>query len=307
MDEGKILLVNLSKWKIWEDNASMIGSFLVTKIQIDAMWRANISFKKRKTFYLYIDEFQNFATDSFENILSEARKYKLSLIIANQYISQIQDNIKNAIFGNVWTIISFGLWYEDAEMIYKQFKKTISSTDFLSLPKFKAYIKLMIDGVVSDPFSMKTFPLPEPENWPEIKEKVIKQTRQRYTIKKDDIEKLIQIWVEKKFSLVDKAVEKAKGEFWWRLTDAIRWKIINSVGELKKWVWYNWIVKLKYNYGLFVVLNWWNVEWLLHKKKIKVPDWIKWKDLYQIWDKIEVKFDILKKIDWKEILEFTQI
>ncbi len=89
MDEGKILLVNLSKWKIWEDNASMIGSFLVTKLTIEAMARANIAFEDRKPFYLYIDEFQNFATDSFENILSEARKYKLALILANQYHSQI--------------------------------------------------------------------------------------------------------------------------------------------------------------------------------------------------------------------------
>jgi len=109
MDEGKILLINLSKGKIGEDNASMIGSFLVSKFQIDAMSRADLDFRDRRDFYLYIDEFQNFATDSFENILSEARKYRLSLIVANQFTSQIQENVRDAIFGNVGTIVSFGL------------------------------------------------------------------------------------------------------------------------------------------------------------------------------------------------------
>lgn len=109
MDEGKIVLINLSKGKIGEDNASMIGSFLVTKFQIDAMSRADTDFKNRRDFYLYIDEFQNFATDSFASILSEARKYRLSLIVANQFTSQIQENVRDAIFGNVGTIVSFGL------------------------------------------------------------------------------------------------------------------------------------------------------------------------------------------------------
>jgi len=109
MDEGKILLINLSKGKIGEDNSAMIGSFLVSKFQIDAMSRADIPYKERKDFYLYIDEFQNFATDSFESILSEARKYRLSLIVANQYTTQIEENVRNAIFGNVGSIISFGL------------------------------------------------------------------------------------------------------------------------------------------------------------------------------------------------------
>jgi len=303
MDEWKILLVNLSKWKIGEDNAAMIGSFLVTKFQIEAMWRADIPFNERKPFYLYIDEFQNFATDSFESILSEARKYKLSLIMANQYISQISENIKNAIFWNVWTIISFGIGYEDAEMISKQFKEEISSMDLLSLPKFKAYIKLMIEWVVSDPFSMKTFPLPEPENGPEIKEKVRKQTRQAYAMHKNRIEKLISYWANQTFNPVDKAVKKAS----FVSNDGKKWDIVEKVEDLKKDVWYDAVVKLKYNYWLFVVLNWWKVEWLLHKKKMKVPDWIRRKDMYQIWDKIKVKFDVVKKINWETRIEFTQL
>jgi type IV secretory pathway TraG/TraD family ATPase VirD4 len=162
----------------------MIGSFLVTKFQIDAMSRADIEFKKRRDFYLYIDEFQNFATESFESILSEARKYRLSLIVANQYTSQIEENVRNAIFGNVGTIVSFGLGYDDATIMSQQFKQLIVPNDLLSLPKFKAYIKLMVNGVTVDPFTMGTFPLPDPELSDEIKEKIRKQSRQRYAMQK---------------------------------------------------------------------------------------------------------------------------
>ena len=295
MDEWKILLVNLSKWKIWEDNATMIGSFLVTKFQIDAMARADMAFNDRKAFYLYIDEFQNFATDSFESILSEARKYKLSLIMANQYITQIPDNIKSAIFGNVWTIVSFGIWVEDSELISKQFKEIITSKDLLSLPKFKAYIKLMIDGVVSDPFSMKTFPLPEKENWPEIKEKIKKQTQQAYAMKKDIIEQKIRIWAENKFTLTDKALQKVS-KTWW----------VKSIDELKEWVYYDGIIKLKYNFWVFIALDGGEVEWLLHKKKMKVPEWLTWKQMYNIWDKVKVQLDKIKEKDGEKAVEFKQ-
>ncbi|MBP7062284.1 TraM recognition domain-containing protein [Patescibacteria group bacterium] len=163
MDEGKIILINLSKGKIGEDNAAMIGSLLVTKFQIDAMSRADIDYNDRRDFYLYIDEFQNFATSSFTTILSEARKYKLSLIVANQFTSQLLPEIKDAIFGNIGTIISFTLGHDDATIMSAQFKEMVSSNDLISLPKFTAYSKLMIDGVTSDPFSMKTMPLSRPE------------------------------------------------------------------------------------------------------------------------------------------------
>jgi len=122
MDEGKIILINLSKGKIGEDNAAMIGSLLVTKFQIDAMSRADTGYMQRKDFYLYIDEFQNFATSSFTTILSEARKYKLSLIVANQFTSQLLPEIKDAIFGNIGTIISFTLGHDDASIMSAQFK-----------------------------------------------------------------------------------------------------------------------------------------------------------------------------------------
>jgi len=163
MDEGKIVLINLSKGKIGEDNAAMIGSLLVTKFQIDAMSRADIDYLDRRDFYLYIDEFQNFATSSFTTILSEARKYKLSLIVANQFTSQLLPEIKDAIFGNIGTIISFTLGHDDATIMSAQFKEMVSSNDLISLPKFTAYSKLMIDGITSDPFSMKTMPLSRPE------------------------------------------------------------------------------------------------------------------------------------------------
>jgi hypothetical protein len=163
MDSGKIILVNLSKGRIGEDNAKMIGALLVTKIEIDAMSRADMAERDRRDFMLYIDEFQNFATDSFATILSEARKYRLSLIVANQYTSQLDEVVRDAIFGNVGSVISFTLGRDDAEVMSKQFKEIISPNDLLSLPKFNAYIKLMIDGVMSDPFNMWTLPLSSPE------------------------------------------------------------------------------------------------------------------------------------------------
>ncbi|USN54534.1 MAG: TraM recognition domain-containing protein [Candidatus Peribacteria bacterium] len=212
MDEGKIILINLSKGKIGEDNASMIGSFLVTKFQIDAMSRADLNFKDRKDFYLYIDEFQNFATDSFASILSEARKYRLSLIVANQFTSQIQENVRDAIFGNVGTIVSFGLGYDDATIMSSQFKEIVTPNDLISLPKFKAYIKLMVDGVTTDSFSMATFPLPQPDASAEIKDKIRLQSRQRYSMEREKLEKLLKVRAEKEFTPSEKIAEKAQKE-----------------------------------------------------------------------------------------------
>jgi len=212
MDEGKIILVNLSKGKIGEDNASMIGSLLVTKFQIDAMSRADVNYNARKDFYLYIDEFQNFATDSFATILSEARKYKLSLIVANQYTSQLNETIRDAIFGNIGTIISFTLGHDDASVVSAQFKWIVSTNDLISLPRFTTYTKLMIDGITSDPFSVKTMPLDSPENSVELKEKILKQSRQRYAIERWELEKLMNAWNSKTFSAQEKVVEKAHYE-----------------------------------------------------------------------------------------------
>lgn len=215
MDEWKIILVNLSKGKIWEDNANMIGSLLVTKIQIDAMARADTAAHLRRPFYLYIDEFQNFATRSFATILSEARKYKLSLIVANQYTSQLDDEIKNAIFGNVGSIIAFTLWYDDAAVMTSQFKELVGVNDLISLPKFTAYTRLMIDGISSDPFSMKTLPPYQPEGGVEYIEKIRRQSRQRYAMERWQLESLLNAWNKKTFSAQEKIAEQSKLEGLW--------------------------------------------------------------------------------------------
>ena len=200
MDSGKIVLINLSKGKIGEDNASMIGSLLVTKFQIDAMARADMKPEDRRPFYLYIDEFQNFATDSFATILSEARKYKLSLIMANQYTSQLLETIRDAIFGNIGSIFSFTIGYDDAKVISSQFKEMVTTNDLISLPRFTAYTRMMINGVTSDPFSMKTMPLPRPEGSHEQTKKIIEQSRQRYAMPKAELEALLDAWQKRTFS-----------------------------------------------------------------------------------------------------------
>ncbi len=304
MDQGKILLINLSKWKIGEDNASMIGSFLVSKFQIDAMSRADMDFRDRRDFYLYIDEFQNFATDSFENILSEARKYRLSLIVANQFTSQIQENVRDAIFGNVGTIVSFGLWYDDATIMSSQFKELITPNDLLSLPKFKGYIKLMIDGVTADPFSMTTFPLPQSELSKEIKDKIKAQSRQRYSMDRDKLEKLLKVRYEKKFTAAEKIAEQAQAE---AKATAGDWPAFSS-DDVKIWSVYEGYVKLKYNYGIFVTVK--GVEWLLHKSQIKIPANLppeQRKDLYQIGDRISVKAQEFKEIDGVKRVVWSQL
>lgn len=214
MDSGKIILINLSKGKIGEDNASMIGSLLVTKFQIDAMSRADIKPEERVPFYLYIDEFQNFATDSFATILSEARKYKLSLIMANQYTSQLLETIRDAIFGNIWSIFSFTVGYDDAKVISAQFKEMVTPNDLISLPRFTAYTRMMIDGVTSDPFSMKTMPLPTPEWSHEQTKKIIEQSRQRYSMPKPELEKLLEARQQRTFSPAERVA--LRGTLEWK-------------------------------------------------------------------------------------------
>ena len=196
MDEGKILIMNLSKGRIGEDNSSLLGSMMITKIQLAAMSRVNIPENQRKDFYLYIDEFQNFTTDSFANILSEARKYRLDLIMANQYIEQLGDVVKAAVFGNIGTLIVFRVGATDAEELVKEFTPTFTEEDLVSLPKYEMYLKLMIDGIASDPFSARGLaPLPEEEKTGNV-EKVIKVTRERYAKGKKVVEDKIMRWHE---------------------------------------------------------------------------------------------------------------
>ncbi|RJO60933.1 type IV secretory system conjugative DNA transfer family protein [candidate division WS5 bacterium] len=158
MDSDKILLVNLSKGRIGELNMRLLGMIFVVKLQMAAMSRADIPEGERKDFYLYVDEFQNFLTESFAQILSEARKYRLSLVVANQFIGQLTDEIKGAVFGNVGTIISFRVGPEDAEFMAKQFEPVFTQQDLINIENYNAAIRLIINGIPSRPFNIIGFP-----------------------------------------------------------------------------------------------------------------------------------------------------
>jgi hypothetical protein len=156
MDEGKILLVNLAKGKIGEDTAMLLGSLLITRVGLAALSRADIAEEDRKDFYLYIDEFQNFTTLSLASMLSELRKYRVNMIFAHQYLSQLDSQVRDAILGNVGTLISFRLGVTDAEILEKEFYPEFSIRDLISLPNYHVYLKLMINGMISNPFSGTT-------------------------------------------------------------------------------------------------------------------------------------------------------
>ena len=154
MDERKILLVNLSKGKIGEENSNFIGLILVPKLVVAAMSRQDIPQEERKNFYLYVDEFQNFATPDFAQILSEARKYRLNLIVANQFTSQMQEEVKNAVFGNVGTIASFRVGVQDANYLQHEFQPVFSEADLINVDRFNAYIRTVVHGKPVSPFSI---------------------------------------------------------------------------------------------------------------------------------------------------------
>ena len=156
MDEGKILLVNLAKGKIGEDTAMLLGALLITRIGLAALSRADIHEANRRDFYLYVDEFQNFTTLSLASMLSELRKYRINMIFAHQYLSQLDPQVRDAILGNVGTIISFRIGVTDAEILEKEFYPEFSMKDLISLPNYHVYLKLMISGMISDPFSGMT-------------------------------------------------------------------------------------------------------------------------------------------------------
>lgn len=179
MNQGKIIILNLSQGRLGEDNAALLGAMLITKIQLAAMNRASIPEAERRDFYLYIDEFQNFATTSFVKILSEARKYHLNLTLANQYIGQVPEEVQSAIFGNIGTLISFLVGAEDAEVLEREFGGVYTQADLVSLGNYQIALRLAIDGRTSYPFSAYTLPLPKNKN--ENREKVIRVSRERYT------------------------------------------------------------------------------------------------------------------------------
>ena len=189
MQSGKILIVNLSKWRLWDFNSKLLWMILVSKLQMAAMRRDSIPKAERRDFYLYIDEFQNYVTDSIESILSEARKYRLSLNIAHQYLWQLEQsdaltksslNLKNAIFRNVWTIMSYKIWPEDWEFMSKYYAPTFSAQDLVNMDKFKSVMKLAVDNQPTTPFSI--IPVnPYLETWDETLAKAyIELSRLKY-------------------------------------------------------------------------------------------------------------------------------
>lgn len=195
MDEGKILVVNLSKGLIGEDNAGILGAFIVTKIQLAAMSRSDIpDVRDRRPFYLYVDEFQNFATDSFAVILSEARKYGLNLTVANQYIAQMTDSVRDAVFGNVGTTISFRVSADDAPILVKQFEPTFEAQDLLQMNNRHFIISMIIAGEKVPAFSATTLSLPQPpaDNF----EAIIKHSRENFSRPRADVEAEIKETIE---------------------------------------------------------------------------------------------------------------
>jgi len=231
MDEGKILIANISKGKIGEDNSRLLGALVITKLQLAAMSRVDLLEEKRRDFYLYVDEFQNFATEAFCNILSEARKYRLSLILGNQYLAQLDEmtptgrstRIRDAIFGNVGTIISFRVGAEDAEYLEKELVPEFTAADLVNLGKYNTYLKLMIDGLSGRPFSAETLaPLPRPEK--SSKEKIIKVSRERYGTQRKIVEDKISRWsgmvnLLETLPIQAQSPERSEG---WRRTNVLR-------------------------------------------------------------------------------------
>ena len=191
MDEGKILIVNLSKGLIGEDNAAILGSFIVTKIQLAAMSRSDIpNVEDRRPFYLYVDEFQNFATDSFATILSEARKYGLNLTVANQYISQMNDTVRDAVFGNVGTMICFRVSADDSPILSKQFEPNFEALDLLQMHNRNFVINMVINGEKTPAFSARTLNLPPPQT--DNSARIIENTRLHYSRSRQDVSEEIE-------------------------------------------------------------------------------------------------------------------
>lgn len=202
MDSRKILIMDLSKGKVGEDNSALLGAMIVTKLQLAAMSRTDIPEKERKDFYLYVDEFQNFATDSFATILSEARKYRLNLIVGHQYIAQLENDkntkVRDAIFGNVGTIVTFRVGAADAEFLETEFDPVFTPNDLVNLPKYHVILKLMINGVASEPFSGITL-APNESYITDNSEKVIRVSRERFTNPVSVVEDKIARWMGDEF------------------------------------------------------------------------------------------------------------
>lgn len=192
MNEGKIVIINLSKGKLGEDNAALLGSMFITKIQQAALARAKIDEEKRRDFYFYVDEFQNFATDAFSTILSEARKYRLDLTIAHQYIAQLPEDVKATAFGNVGSLIVFPVGGDDAAYLAKEFAPVFTQDDMINLNVREMYIKMSVDGKLTQPFSARTINVPKPDI--DYATEIIDRTRVKYGRNRVTVENEISKW-----------------------------------------------------------------------------------------------------------------
>jgi len=189
LDQRKIFVVNLSKGRLGDLNSSLLGLIITSKLMIAAFSRVDMPESERKDFYLYLDEFQNFATDTISTILSEARKYKLCLNLSHQFIGQLPDNIRDSVFGNVGSIISFRVGVEDSEFLAKQFAPVINAQDLNKNENYCAYVRLLINGLVAQPFSIRTYP-PRPSDRERMKD-IKEYYSLKYGTSRDIVEKEI--------------------------------------------------------------------------------------------------------------------
>lgn len=194
MDNRRLLIANLSKGRLGHDKANLLGSLLTTQFQLGAMARATRAEDERSDFYLFIDEFQNFSTDAFASILAEARKYRLCLTLSHQYIDQLAMPVRQAVFGNVGTLLAFRIGYADAEIIEKEFGKTFPASAISDLERYEAVVKLMENGGNLEPFRAKM--LPPLENRVGRKEMLVAQSRERFAMERDHVEAKINRWMD---------------------------------------------------------------------------------------------------------------
>ena len=194
MDNERLFIANLSKGSLGHEKANLLGSLLTTQFQLAAMARSNRPEEERRDFYLFIDEFQNFSTDAFASILAEARKYRSSLILSHQYIDQLPLPIRQAVFGNVGTLISFRVGYTDAEVLEKEFGKTFPATTITDLNRYEAIVKLLENGATREPFRARM--LPPLENRVGRKDNLIARSRERFAMKRSKIEAKLNRWMD---------------------------------------------------------------------------------------------------------------
>ncbi len=194
MDNGRLFIANLSKGRLGHDKANLLGSLLTSQFQLAAMARANRPEEERRDFYLFIDEFQNFTTDAFASILAEARKYRLCLVLSHQYIDQLSLPVRQAVFGNVGTLISFRIGHTDAEVMAKEFGATFDPSSLADLDRYEAVVKLLVDGTNQEPFRARM--LPPLESRIGQKDKLVSLSRERFAMSRVEIEGKLKHWVK---------------------------------------------------------------------------------------------------------------